>query len=236
MNLTRELRRGRAKHCSQYGEDGVIECLLEIVGVTNKFYVEIGAGSGEECNTRWLRNNGWSGVMLDRDHSNPALGLHQEFVTAENINELLAKYAVPTVFDMLSIDIDGNDYWVWKAVLARFRPRVVVIEFNAALPSNLAVTMPYDPLHRWAGQPYVGQSLLAAKKLGAQHGYSLVYAAAPNAFLALRSLLPKNYVEVSADHAMSPEMAFLARFIPLIVRFQNRRTNEEFRKSPWICV
>lgn len=237
MNLVRELRKHRAKHFSQNGEDGVIERLLKIVGIANKFYVEIGAGSGIECNTRWLRENGWSGIMLDRDHSDPALPLYRELVTAENVNDLLLKYNVPDTFDLLSIDIDGNDYWVWKATMTRFRPRVIVVEFNAALPIAEAVTMPYDPDHQWAGQSCVGQSLLASKKLGEQYGYSLVYAAPPNAFLVLRSLLPREYVEVSAvDSLGSALLAILVRLAPPLMRFQEKRWRKELRKFPWIQV
>jgi hypothetical protein len=235
MNLVRELREHRAKHFSQGGEDGVIERLLDIVGITNRFYVEVGAGSGDECNTRWLREKGWSGVMLDRDYSNPDLSLYREFVTAENAGDLLAKYNVPAEFDLLSIDIDGNDHWVWRALMARFRPRVVVVEFNAALPLNQAVTMPYDPLFRWAGQYCIGQSLLAAQKLGAENGYSLVYAAPPNAFLALRSLLPADYVDVAAIRALDPALALL-RFVPFLARLRDRRWHRELCKNPWIYV
>jgi hypothetical protein len=236
MNLVRELRGHRAKHFSQTGEDGVIERLLDIVGMTNRFYVEVGAGSGDECNTRWLREKGWSGVMLDRDYSNPDLSLHREFVTAENACDLLAKYNVPAQFDLLSIDIDGNDHWVWRALMAKFRPRVVVVEFNAALPLHEAVAMPYDPLFQWAGQACIGQSLPAAQKLGEENGYSLVYAAPPNAFLALRSLLPENYVDISAIRALDPVWALALRFVPFLARWRDKRWNRELRKSPWIYV
>jgi hypothetical protein len=236
MNLVSDLRRHRAKHFSQNGEDGVIARLLEILGAGNTFYVEIGAGCGQECNTRWLRENGWSGIMLDSNCSDPTLDLYQEFVTAENVIELLTKYGAPGEFGVLSIDIDGNDYWVCKAILKHFQPRIIVVEFNAALPSNIAVSMPYDPLHRWVGQPYVGQSLLAVQKLGAEYGYSLVFAAPPNAFLALRARLPADYVEISASRAMNPVIGWIVRIAPLLVRFQNRRWNEELRRHPWVYI
>jgi hypothetical protein len=235
MNLVRDLRRHGVKHFSQNGEDGVIARLLEIIGAGNRFYVEIGAGCGQECNTRWLREIGWSGIMLDRDCSDASLDLYQEFVTAENVVELLTKYGVPNQFGVLSIDIDGNDHWVCRAILERFHPRIIVIEFNAALPANIAVSMPYDPLHRWAGQGYVGQSLRAVQKLGAKYGYSLVFAAPPNAFLVLRSLLPADYVDVSAIRAMNPLLGWLVRIAPL-VRLQNKRWNEELRKHPWVDI
>jgi hypothetical protein len=230
MNFVREMQRHQARHFSQNGEDGVIERLFGIVGVSNRFYVEIGAGAGDECNTRWLRENGWSGVMLDRDYSNPDLSLFREFVTAENVNDLLAKYRVPVEFDLLSIDIDGNDYWVWRALLTAFRPRVVVVEFSVGLPLNEAITMPYDPLFRWAGESWIGQSLLAAKKLGEANGYSLIYASPPNAFLALRSLLPGAYVDVSVSQALG------MRLHDFLLRWRGDRSYHELRNQPWIHV
>jgi hypothetical protein len=229
MNLVRDLRRSHAKHYSQNGEDGVIERILEIVGVTNRRYVEFGAGSGEECNTRWLREQGWTGLLMDYAHQDPALALYQEFITAENINELLEKYEVPASFDLLSIDIDGNDYWVWKAISPRYRPRVVVIEYNAGLPADVPVTMPYDPEFRWRGQPHTGQSLLAVKKLSLEKGYSLVYARPPNAFLVLSSILPPGYREISAGKASGS--------LWRVLNFSSRaRWNSELKRMPWVYV
>lgn len=227
-SLAKDLHRHRAHRYSQNDEDGALARLLEVVGVTNRFYVEFGVGSGEECNTRLLRENGWRGVMMDYACEDPSLPLYREFITAENINELFARYGVPDSFDVLSVDIDGNDYWVWKAIAPRYRPRVVVIEYNRAVPVELAVTMPYDPAFRWAAQPNAGQSLLAVKKLGWSKGYSLVYAEPPNAFLALTSILPPSYREVSAAAAGR------------ITWRENRELRREWKESleqlPWVHV
>lgn len=201
MNYVADLDSHRARRYSQNGEDGVVERLFEIFGTTNRFYVEIGTGNGSECNTRDMRERGWSGIMLDCAHDDPTLGLHQEFVTARNVNDLLAKYAVPHELDLLSIDIDGQDYWVWQAIAPCYRPRVVVIEYNAGVPFDVAVTIPYDVDYRWCGQPNTGQSLLALQKLSRRKDYSLLFASAPNAFLVRTSILPKNYREVSAGRA-----------------------------------
>jgi hypothetical protein len=113
---------------------------------------------------------------------------------------------------------------------------VIVVEFNAALPVSEAVSMPYDPLYRWAGEAFIGQSLMASKKLGEQNGYSLVYAAAPNAFLVLCSELPAGYVEVSANYALGPTMALLIKFLPFVVRLRNKRWNRDLGKFPWVRV
>lgn len=229
MNYVRDLHSHRARHFSQNGEDGVIERLFELLGTTNRRYVEIGAGDGSECNTRWLREQrGWGGVMIDCAHGDPSIGLQQEFVTAENVNEMLAKHGVPEEPDLLSIDIDGQDYWVWQAVSPRWKPRVVVIEYNAGVPHDLPVTIPYDPNYRWCGQPNVGQSLLALQKLSEKKGYSLLYASAPNAFLARTSILPAGYRQVSAAEAA--QISFVEKI------HLRRRWKSDLRKHSWVTV
>ncbi len=228
MNFVRDLHRHRARHFSQNGEDGVIERLMEHVGITNRFYVELGAGNGRECNTRYLREKGWSGVMIDCDHEDPALDLHREFITMANVDSLMGKFNVPDSFDVLSIDIDGNDYWVWKALSPRYRPRVVVVEYNAGLPSDVAVTIPYHPDYRWAGQPDTGHSLLALRNLSMTKGYSLVYAGAPNAFLVLTSTLPPDYREVSLRAA--------AREGWIEARAREARWRSGLKHLPWVSL
>jgi hypothetical protein len=130
----------------------------------------------------------------DKGGNNHSLGVHQEFITAENIETLFEKYSVPPEFDLLSIDIDGNDYWVWKAI-QNFHPRVVIMEYNANKGPNLSVTIPYDPAFRWDGSDYQGASLKALEKLGREKGYTLV-ATDPcgvNAFFVLAPLVPGNF-------------------------------------------
>lgn len=227
-NLAKDLHRHQARHYSQNGEDGVLQRLLEIVGVTNHFYVELGVGSGAECNTRLLRETGWSGVMMDFACEDLSLPLYREFITAENINDLLIKYGVPESFDVLSTDIDGNDHWVWKAISPRYQPRVAIMEYNCAIPADVAVTMPYDAGFRWAGQPNTGQSLLALKKLAAAKGYVLVYAEPPNAFLVLQSILPPRYGEMSIRK--------VSRTTWLEDRERRKEWNARLRHLPWVFV
>ena len=102
-----------------------------------------------------------------------SLDIKNEKVTAENIQQLLHKYDIPQSFDLLSIDIDFNDYWVWKAI-TDYAPRVVVIEFNSSIPPTESRVVPYDPHARWDGTNYFGASLLALTKLGLEKGYTLV--------------------------------------------------------------
>jgi len=156
---------------SQNGEDGIIEIMFYAVGVTNRFFVEIGGGDGTECNTRYLAQKGWNGIMIDARACNPLI--KNEFVTAENVCDIFEKYNVPKEFDLLSIDIDTNDYWIWKA-LEGYSPRVVVIEYNATHPPYESKVVKYDAKAVWDGTNYFGASLFALVKLGKVKGYTLI--------------------------------------------------------------
>lgn len=96
-------------------------------------------------------------------------------ITVENINDLFAKYSVPDECDVLSIDIDGNDYWAWEAIATGYRPRIVIAEYNAAILADKSLTIAYDPRHRWARTDSFGASLLALTNLARCRGYTLVY-------------------------------------------------------------
>lgn len=187
-----DLERFESQRFSQGGEDGVLQALFDRIGVTNRYLVEIGCGDGAQCNGAALIQDGWRGLMVDGlvPPSQTSLPIHQEWVSAETIVPLLEKYGVPERFDLLSIDIDGNDYWVWKAI--PHRPRVVVIEYNGNLPPNPPLTIPYDPNFQWRGGDHYGASLGALARLGREKGYRLVYCtqAGVNAFFVDARLLP----------------------------------------------
>lgn len=158
---------------SQNGEDGIIEFIFNTIGTTNRFFVEFGVQDGMNCNTRYLLDmKGWNGLMMEADdHGKPHI--KKEFVTAENINDLFEKYLVPHYFDLLSIDIDFNDYWVWNAIKT-YHPRVVIIEYNATFPHTESKVVEYNPKSNWDGTNYFGASLLALVKLGKSKGYTLI--------------------------------------------------------------
>lgn len=162
---------------SQQGEDGVTEKIFSVIGSTNRYYVEFNVGNGEESNTRYFKQcMNWDGVLFDRYHDVPSINLHREPITAENINVVFEKYQVPEEFDLLSIDDDFNDFHIWNALDSKYRPRVVIIEYNAThLPTEDRVSL-YDPNGRWDGTNYFGGSILSMYLLGQQKGYSLVYA------------------------------------------------------------
>lgn len=162
------------KEYAQNNEDGIINAIFTVAGTTNKYYVEFGVEDGIECNTRYLlKHKGWTGLLMDGSNENLDLNLCKEFITAENIEELFAKYDVPKEFDLLSIDIDGNDYWIWKAI-THYSPRVVIMEYNACIPYEPPVTIPYNPEFTWDKTDYYGVSLSGLVGLASQKGYTLV--------------------------------------------------------------
>lgn len=162
---------------SQNGEDGVIQLIFYCIGTTSEYYVEFGTQNGLECNTRFLREQlGWKGLLMDGDWDIPEINLKKEFITADNINSLFEKYHVPDEFDLLSIDIDFNDFYIWHALSSKYRPRVVVIEYNGAYYPNEDKVVIYNPNYMWDYTNYSGASILALYNLGRSKGYSLVYA------------------------------------------------------------
>lgn len=161
------------KFYSQNGEDGIIKIIFYKIKTTNKFCIEFGVESGSECNTRYLiEKKKWKYLHMDGSDDNLP-SIKKEFITAENINSLFKKYNVPSEFDLMSIDIDYNTYWVWKAVKG-YKPRVVVIEYNSSIPPNESKAVKYDPDMMWDGTNYFGASLLALVKLGKAKGYTLI--------------------------------------------------------------
>lgn len=185
---------------SQNGEDGILLELVRLLDPPHSF-VEFGVESGVECNTRVLKHQRWRGVCWDGGHSNPDGGLYQERITAENINGLFEKYQVPVDLGVLSIDIDGNDYHVWNALDARYRPAVVIIEYNASIPPDESRTIPYDANFHWDTSDYYGASFLAMVRLGTRKGYRLVGADARgvNLFFVRQDLVEKLPTELAAE-------------------------------------
>lgn len=194
--MLNKLEQRERKVYSQNGEDGVIEAIFEAIGTTNRYFVEFGCGDATECNTAYLLENGWQGLLMDNSGQcrNPRATIRQEVITAENINPLFRKYGVPDEFDLLSIDIDGNDYWVWQQI--NYHPRVVVIEYNAHCSALDRKTIAYDPNFRWSGTDYFGASLAALEEQGREKGYTLVYCekTGVNAFFVSTRLLPPSFV------------------------------------------
>ena len=172
---------------SQHEEDGITVALFNRIGAVTHRFVEIGAGVNGGNSGFLARECGWSGLMLEisearvaslRRRFAPTVSVVEARVTRENINDLVSTNGCGGDVDLLSIDIDGIDYWVWESLTA-CRPRVVIVEYNPFLGADRAVTVPYDPefnRHRFDVPrfAYYGASLAALARLGARKGYRLV--------------------------------------------------------------
>jgi hypothetical protein len=141
-----------------------------------------------EGNTVWLREKGWRGLMLDAGDYGPEFDLKAEFIEPMNINSILRKYNVPRDCDLISIDVDGQDFWIWMAV--DWRPVLFILEYNANhIGIDNCITVPYDPKFRWDGSTWYGASLGALVKCGNNKGYTLVYTNGVNAFFVRTDLI-----------------------------------------------
>lgn len=197
--LVRQIRSGSVldrisdaefKVFSQFGDDGIIQYLIHQLKVAPQTFVEFGVENYTEANTRFLLvNDNWKGLVMDGGESHIAsiqgeeiywrhdLTAACEFVTRENINALLARYGFEGDLGILSIDIDGNDYWVWERVEA-VRPQVVIVEYNSVFGNCRPVSVPYDPQfvrsQAHYSNLYWGCSLPALAHLAEQKGFAFV--------------------------------------------------------------
>lgn len=179
-----DLTRYSKRICSQNGEDGIIAEIFRRVPPQTKTFVEFGVEDGRECNTAYLaRRCGWSGFYIEADAARfsalersyagyPVRALNAK-VTRENVVSLFESLGVPKEPDLLSIDIDGNDYWVWEA-LGAYRPAVTIVEFNLAYPPPAKWVMAYDPAFAWDDTSHFGASLSSLTDLGKRLGYALL--------------------------------------------------------------
>lgn len=171
---------------SQNGEDGILWYIFSLIGNTNKRCVEICAADGTQCNcANLIINHGWTGLLFDGDANLVKRGqdyfrrhpdtfvyppkLVHAWITADNVNSLIAANGMTGEIDLLSLDMDGVDYWVWKAIDA-ISPRVVVAEIQSLWRWEASVTVPYAPDFRAEFLDgfglYAGASLPAFVKLG----------------------------------------------------------------------
>ena len=200
------LRQAEFKVFSQFGEDGILQFLLAHVPITREVFVEFGVENYAEANTRFLLlNNHWQGLIMDGSESamasvrsSPLAWRHHldavhAWVTADNVNQLIASKGFSGDIGLLSIDVDGMDYWIWKAI-DTVQPRIVVCEYNALFGPVAEVTAPYRPDFSRSDAHFswlfFGASLGALTRLGEIKGYQLagVNAAGNNAFFVRRDV------------------------------------------------
>ena len=172
---------------SQHGEDGILEYLFSKIPVTDPMVVEFGAYDGEYMsNSRNLIvHHNWRAFLIEADNrfyqalraryrNHPRVTTLKSLVMPDNINTLFSNHAVPKDFDVLSIDIDSFDYYVWQALTA-FTPKVVIIEYNSSIKPDVEYIVDIDKALTYGGTAREGASLLAMYKLGKQKGYEPVY-------------------------------------------------------------
>ncbi len=214
--LVENIHDAEFKVFSQWGDDGILQYLINILSVDNECFVEFGVENYLEANTRFLLlNNNWRGLVLDGSDANIDyikadeiywkydLTAISRFVTAENINELLLSSGFKGEIGLLHIDIDGNDYWIWNAIEST-DPVVVSVEYNSLFGCERSITIPYKPdferLEAHHSGLYAGCSLLALCDLADAKGYAFVgsnsagnnaYFVRKNRLGVLRQLTPR---------------------------------------------
>lgn len=175
------------KFFSQTGEDGILEEIFSRLSTgASPFVVEFGIEDGSECCSRNLiQRHNWSGLLIEgsekyADAAKELYSRHERvivanrFVTMENILHIMQEYNVPEQLETLVVDIDGNDYWVLQSILTRYKPMVIVCEYNAKWRPPQQWVMPYNSKHQWGGSAYFGASLTSLVILLGAFGYSLV--------------------------------------------------------------
>jgi hypothetical protein len=175
---------------SQWGDDGIIQYLVNNLDISDKRFIEFGVSDYAEANTRFLLlNNNWSGLVMDCSMENINHIKNDEiywkhdltaisvFVTVENINDTLRNSGYEGEIGLLHIDVDGNDYWIWKAIEV-IAPVIASIEYNSLFGPERAITIPYDPkFDRFTAHHsgiYAGASLLALCDLAEEKGYVFI--------------------------------------------------------------
>jgi hypothetical protein len=245
------LRDAEFKAYSQFGEDGIIQWLIARVPIDNRNFVEFGVEDYRESNTRFLlEHDGWSGLILDGGTAHirfiqetglawrTVIDARSAFVTAENIDDLLAGQPFDT--GLLSVDVDGMDYWILSAISA-VRPRIVICEYNSLFGPTAPVSVPYlasfDRTTAHHSTLYFGASISAIAHWAREHGYRLLGSTSQgvNAFLVrddvagtLQGLSgPEAWVETSIRQARDasgnltylsgsrPQLALIAH-LPLV--------------------
>ncbi len=212
---------------SQNGEDGILAEIFRRIGVSTRYFVEIGVGDGLENNTVYLLSRGWAGIWMEGSSKSAAvirrnlnrligskkLTLIESFITRENVSSLLEQAGVPADIDLLSIDIDRNTFYIWEA-LADYKPRVVVVEYNAIMPPELDWKVQYRADQWYDGSLYFGASLKAFEILGGRLGYSLVGCdlCGVNAFFVRNDLAGNHFTApFSAENHYEPPRYWLIR-------------------------
>lgn len=204
---------------SQFGEDGIIQHLVSSMKIENKTFIEFGVEDFVESNCRFLLcHSGWSGLVIDGSKENVTrlkksdlywrndLTAKCSFITRDNITALIQEAGFGPEPGILSIDLDGIDYFIWQQ-LEWMRPAIMVAEYNSVFGPDRKITVPYDPafvrFEKHHSGLYGGCSLGALNYLAMSRGYSLVGSTSQgvNAFFVRNDLMPRNLRALSVEEA-----------------------------------
>lgn len=202
---------------SQWGDDGIIQWLASNLEFPDKTFVEFGVENYRESNTRFLMmNNNWSGLVMDGSESNVSQIINSEyfwkfnlsakavFIDTDNINSLLSSSELRKEVGILHIDLDGNDYWIWKEIKV-ISPIVVILEYNSIFGIDRSITIPYDKsfnrTNAHYSNLYYGASLRALHQLSADKGYSFIgcNSAGNNAYFVRKDKLNDSVREATLE-------------------------------------
>jgi len=202
---------------SQWGDDGIIQWLVNNLEFPDKTFVEFGVENYRESNTRFLMmNNNWSGLVMDGSESNVSQIINSEyfwkyrlsakavFIDTDNINSLLASSELHNEVGILHIDLDGNDYWIWKEIKV-ISPIVVILEYNSVFGIDRSITVPYDKnfnrTNAHYSNLYYGASLRALHQLSTEKGYSFIgcNSAGNNAYFVRKDKLNDSVREATLE-------------------------------------
>ena len=206
---------------SQFGDDGIIQYLIHNIDVPIKSFIEFGVENYNESNTRFLLfNNNWKGLIMDASENNINyirkskyywkydLTAKTCFITTENINQQINQENINGKIGLLSIDIDGNDYWIWNAIDV-VNPIIVIIEYNSLFGIDKAITVPYKSefsrFEEHHSGLYAGASLKALYKLALKKGYQFVgtNSSGNNAYFVLGNYLNGNIRPLSLEEGFT---------------------------------
>ncbi|MCF8262165.1 MAG: FkbM family methyltransferase [Melioribacteraceae bacterium] len=224
---------------SQYGEDGVLEKIFEILPELDRWCVEFGAWDGSFLsNTKNLiESKNYSAVLIEgnekksaelkKQHSSKTnvytINSYVGFSENDSLDEILSEIPIPKTFDLLSIDIDGNDYHVWKA-LKKYHPKVVVIEFNPTIQNEVRFVQAADL------NINQGSSLRSIVELGGEKGYELVFVSKVNAIFVKKEFYGLFELESNSIEELRLDSDLITN---LFVGFDGTVFIDGFGKLPW---
>ncbi len=227
---------------SQYGENGMIAKVLDVTGNKSGWCVELGSWDGKKCSNTYplITEKGYSAVLIEADKRrfknlvetfednkhvvlvNAFVGFDQE----DSLDRILKTTDIPKDFDLLSIDIDGNDYYLWKA-MDDYRPKVVIIEFNPTIPNAAEFVQPCDRRISW------GSSLLSIAKLAKSKGYELIATTEINAIYVERRFFDLFGIKDNSVKTMRPDEPFVTH---VFCGYDGTIFIRGYGKSPWQTI